>query len=467
MTGSTDTTPTARERISRRHLFIIAALVLAALGAALLILRPAQPGAGGAPAAASAGHAHGGEGEAGHQDGHQEHKEGGKDDHQDGHADEDKDGHKDEGKGEDKDGHKDEPAARPAPAAAGAHAGEAPGAVEMTEAQLQAAGIRLATSGPARIASVLRFPGEIRLNEDRTAHIVPRVAGVVQSVSASAGQRVARGQVLAVLSSNAVSDLRAEWQTAQRRRALAATTYEREKKLWDEGISAQQDMLAARQALQEADIALANAAQKLRALGAAPDARELGRVELRAPFDGVVVERHLTLGEAVREDANAFTIADLSSVWAELSIAARELPQVRVGERVQVRAGAFEASAPGTVSYVGALIGEQTRTATARVTLPNAGGVWRPGLYVNVEVLAQESAAAVAVENAALQTEEGTSVVFVRTPTGFAAQPVRLGRSDGRHTEVLQGLAAGVRYAADGSFVVKSERGKGSAAHEH
>lgn len=105
---------------------------------------------------------------------------------------------------------------------------EMEGKVEMIEAQIQAASISLETSRPASIRSALQFPGEIRFNEDRTAHIVPRVGGVVESVRADLRQKVGRGQVLAVVSSAMVSEMRSELQGAQRRRELARTTYERE-----------------------------------------------------------------------------------------------------------------------------------------------------------------------------------------------------------------------------------------------
>ena len=100
---------------------------------------------------------------------------------------------------------------------------EMEGKVEMTEAQIQAASISLETSRPASIRSALQFPGEIRFNEDRTAHIVPRVGGVVDSVSANLGQKVKRGQVLAVVSSAMVSELRSELRGSQQRQALART----------------------------------------------------------------------------------------------------------------------------------------------------------------------------------------------------------------------------------------------------
>lgn len=341
------------------------------------------------------------------------------------------------------------------------------GKVAMTDAQVKAAGITVEPATAALIRSSLQLPGEIRFNEDRTAHVVPRVAGVVERVAADLGQRVRRGQVLAVISSPGVSEQRAELQAAQKRLQLARTTYEREKQLWEDKISPQQDVLEAQQALHEAEIAVTNAQQKLRAIGSAPTAGDLNRYELRAPFDGTVVAKHIALGEAVKEDSSVFTISDLSSVWAEINVPARDLGQVRVGERVNVRSTAAPETAAGTVAYVGSLLGEQTRTAIARVTLANPKGAWRPGLFVTVELVTAQAQAAVTVAADAIQQVDNRPVVFVQVPGGFVPQPVELGRSDGKRIEVVGGLKAGARHAAAGSFVVKSEAGKASATHTH
>jgi len=342
------------------------------------------------------------------------------------------------------------------------------GKVELTDAQIKAAAIGVDTASAASIKSALLLPGEIRLNEDRTSHVVPRLAGVVESVNANLGQVVKKGQVLAAIASPTASEQRSELQTAQKRLALAKTTYEREKKLWEQKVSAEQDYLQARQALNEAEVAVANANQKLGALGlGASSVSGLNRLELRAPFDGIVIEKHISLGEAVKEDAAVFTISDLSTVWAEINVPAKDLPQVRVGEKVTIKATAFEASATGTVAFVGSLIGEQTRTAKARVVMDNPKGAWRPGLFVNVEVVADEAAVPVTIAADAVQTVGEKPVVFLKVNGGFIAQPVQLGRSDGKRVEVLQGLKPGVPYAATGSFVVKSELGKASAEHTH
>lgn len=349
-----------------------------------------------------------------------------------------------------------------------AEAARAAETISLSEAQLTAAGIVLAAAAPAQISTILTLPGEIRFNEDRTAHVVPKLAGVVTAVHAQLGETVQRGQLLAVLASSALSEQRSELLTAQKRLALASTTLERERKLWQDKISAEQDYLQARQTHAEAELAVQNARQKLSVLGtgAAPGA-QLNQLELRAPFSGVVMEKHLALGEAIKEDANVFTISDLATVWADFAVPPQDLNRVRVGDTVSVRATAFAAQAEGRITYVGSLLGEQTRTANARVALTNPERAWRPGLFVNVDVQSGRSAAAVTVAADAVQTVDGQPAVFVRTATGFVAQPVVLGRSDGKLTEILQGLPAGARYAAANSYVLKAELGKDSAEHAH
>jgi cobalt-zinc-cadmium efflux system membrane fusion protein len=345
------------------------------------------------------------------------------------------------------------------------------GKVALSDQQIAETGISLQTARPAHIVSVVTLPGEIRFNEDKTSHVVPRLAGVVESISANLGQQVKKGQVIAVIASTALSEQRSELLSAQQRLELARATFAREKHLWEDKISAEQDYLQARQAMREMEIAVHNAQQKLIALGASPtvsvNSGALNRYEIRAPFDGMVVEKHIALGEAVKEDASIFTITDLSSVWAEINVSAKDLNVAQVGKRVIIKATAFDSSATGTLSYVGALMGEQTRTATARVTLDNPQMAWRPGLFITVDLPAKESDVPVAVASDAIQMVKNQATVFIRVQGGFIAQPVTTGLSDGKVTEIVAGLMPGTEYAVNGSFIIKSEQGKAGASHEH
>ena len=353
--------------------------------------------------------------------------------------------------------------------AEGEHAeGEAEeGHLTLSDEQINSAGIQLVEAKALRISLSLPFPGEVRFDEDRTAHVVPRVSGVVESVNVNLGQPVKKGQLLAVIASQQISDQRSEQAAAQRRLELARTTYERERQLWQDKISAEQDFLQARQALQEAEIAMSNARQKISVLSGSSVASGGNRYELRAPFDGVVVEKHLGIGEVVSETTNAFTLSDLSRVWVTFGVSPKDLNKVLVGKAVTVSAPELNAEVTGTVAYVGSLLGEQTRTATVRVTLANPQGAWRPGLFVTVLVETDTREARVAVPETAVQTVEDKPTVFVRTDDGFQAKPVEVGSRAAGLVEITGGLEPGVQVAATGSFILKSELGKASATHAH
>lgn len=344
---------------------------------------------------------------------------------------------------------------------------DSPALLHFTPAQEKAAGIKTEAATAALLKQTLSFPGEIRLNEDRTAHVVPRVNGVVEQVNVTLGERVRKGQLMAVIASTTVSEQRSELNAALRRMELAKSNADRERKLFEEKISAEQDFIQSKSALQEAEIAVANARQKLAAVGITASDKGGNRFELRAPFDGYVLEKHVVLGEAVREDTNVYTISDLSVVWANFSVTAADLRAVRDGATATVKAPSMDDESSGTVSYVGNLIGESTRSATARVTLPNPNGAWRSGLFVNVTIVAGERRAEVTVPTDAIQSLEGKTSVFVKKGDGYEAHVVQLGASDALRTEIKSGISAGDQVVTENSYILKAELEKGSAEHAH
>ncbi|WP_447780458.1 efflux RND transporter periplasmic adaptor subunit [Pseudomonas plecoglossicida] len=390
--------------------------------------------------------------EHGADDGHGHDKKAGSANRENSEAEHSEDGHGEEGHGEE--GHSEE-------------GGEEEGKLTLSAEQIKAAGVTLESAAPRDLGTVVSFPGEIRFDEDRTAHVVPRVPGVVETVQANLGESVKKGQVLAVIASQQISDLRSEQQAAQRRVELARVTFSREKQLWQDKISAEQDYLQARQALQEAEISLANAKQKVSAIGASVNSVGGNRYELRAPFDAVVVEKHLTVGEVVSEATNAFILSDLNQVWATFAVPPTDLAKVTTGRAVKVSSPDMNVEVEGKVGYVGSLLGEQNRAATVRVTLTNPNGAWRPGLFVNIAVTSQTDRVAVAVPEHAVQTVEDKPSVFVRTAEGFDTRPVKLGRRDSGYVEITDGIEAGAQVATNGSFTLKSELGKASAEHSH
>jgi cobalt-zinc-cadmium efflux system membrane fusion protein len=340
------------------------------------------------------------------------------------------------------------------------------GAITMTEEQIKANGIALDTAKPSMIRERLHLPAQIKVNAERTVAIAAPAEGIVQSVLVSPGAAVKKGQALVAIQSPAVAQWRAELSSALQRASLARTTYRREKTLWEERISARQDLDAAEGALKEAEIAAQAARQRLSALGIDTSGGVSSIVTIRAPLDGVVVEKPVVAGQAVDVTKPLLTVADLSQVWVEAAVPSDKLGQVGTGMPAKVSATALPKELDGTVSFVGPVLGETTRMATARVTLPNQNLRLRPGMLASVDLMGSPSNVPVTVASGAIQIIHERNVVFVRTAHGFKAQDVTIGRSDGKRTEIVKGLAAGISYAAAGSFLLKADLGKAEAEHD-
>ena len=284
----------------------------------------------------------------------------------------------------------------------------------------------------------------------------------------------------------------------------AEANHARERELHGQGLSTQADLLAAQEAfhssqaeylgafedidsthqlrLQEAERAarvasssVDNAERRLHLLGLSeeqvagittePDL-QVARYELTAPIGGRVVTNNLTPGEMVGADEPVYTIADLSTVWLNISVYTRYTGDIREGQPVIVRVG--ERTATGTVDYISAVVSEATRTVSARVVLDNADADWKPGEFVTADVETGQARAARVVPIEAVQTFEGREVVFVQDADGIEPVAVRLGRRNGSVVEILgEEIALGTPVVVGNSFLIKAELGKGAAGHDH
>jgi membrane fusion protein, heavy metal efflux system len=283
-----------------------------------------------------------------------------------------------------------------------------------------------------------------------------------------------------------------------------AANYEREKELNAKRLSTQADLLASQQmynsaqaeymgafedvdfsfrlmmqeAQQAAMIAASgvdNAERRLHLLGLNQDQIEriatepdmnVARYELTAPMSGRLVAKHITPGEKVGTDASVYTIADLSTVWLNISIYAEYSGMIQEGHQVNVHIG--ERTASGVVDYISAIVSESSRTIAARVVLDNTDRSWKPGEFVTVRVETDKAHADRVVPIAAIQSFEGHDVVFIQDADGIEPVQVTTGRKNDVYVELLgDDIAIGTPIVVANSFLMKAELGKGSAEHGH
>jgi cobalt-zinc-cadmium efflux system membrane fusion protein len=197
--------------------------------------------------------------------------------------------------------------------------------------------------------------------------------------------------------------------------------------------------------------------------------QSLSPYSLKTLLDGVIIEKHVTRGEAVTPNSQAFVVADLNTVWIDLSVYQRDLTRIREGQPARIIAGHGLPESKGVVSYVTPVVDEGTRTATARIVLDNPDGFWRPGMFASAEITIEQAEVAIAVPTSALHSLNGETVVFVQESAGFRTRPVTIGMRDPQWAEIHRGLDPGERIVVQGGFTVKSELQSGelSGGHGH
>lgn len=177
---------------------------------------------------------------------------------------------------------------------------------------------------------------------------------------------------------------------------------------------------------------------------------------LSAPLDGVVIAKDLAVGEVADAGKMLYEVADLESVWADISIFPQYQHLIKNGMSVEFIAYDGH-TAHGSVKYISPIVSHETRTFTARCVLKGARADFTPGAFVRARIAVQTMPVAVQVEREAVQTIEGETVVFIADEHGFEPLTVKTGLSNERFIEITEGLEAGAEYVAEGVFALKAE----------
>lgn len=363
-----------------------------------------------------------------------------------------------------------------------AHAAETKeGVVVMSEERIADAKIGIVAVEAGDLSRRLSVPGTVLADRDRIGRVAARVTGTVAELRKGLGDIVQKGEVIAVLDSREVADAKSEFTAARVSFDLQKTLFERTQTLRDKQITAEQTFLKAQTALTEAQVRFDLARQKLLALGVteaeiaalakvALGQNNLQRYEIRAPIDGRIVERMVDLGAPVGGEGQAkelFSIADLSTVWVEISVSTTDLPQIKDGQNIVISESSTDKSSEGRIVFISPILSADTRSARVIASVVNKDMMWRPGTFVTAHVAVEQQRVSVKVPRSALQTINNEPVVFVRTPAGFEKRIIALGKEDAQFIEVVSGLNAAEQIVAVNSFLLKAELGKAEAGHSH
>lgn len=380
----------------------------------------------------------------------------------------------------------------------GGHADE----VKLTADAAERFGIKVEAARMWALRPTIVTPARVGFNAEAMAHVGSPLRGRVVEIKVRLGQDVKKGDELCIIESpelgEAQTDLlqkRVAKESAGPQVDLAKALWDRAKGLYDQTQGTSLTEVQRREAeykgavasQRAADAAVTASENRLHLLGmnqAAVDAfLKTGEVAPRYPIhaaiDGQVVQREVTLGELVSPDREAIMVlADLSNVWVLADVPEAKLAEIAVGAKAWVKVGSAD-SRPleGKVAFISPMVDMTTRTAQVRIEVATKDLPLKPGMFAQVEIVTAGVGAAagseptpiIAVPDVAVQTVEGGPAVFVPVegePNTFAKRAVTIGKTVGGLVPIYSGLVEGERFVAAGTFILKADLGKGSAAHE-
>lgn len=185
-----------------------------------------------------------------------------------------------------------------------------------------------------------------------------------------------------------------------------------------------------------------------------------------APIAGVITQRNTNVGDVAGSEP-LFVISDPSRTVATFPIFPRDIERIRPGQPVQIRGLEGERTQAAIIRDFLPLAEVTSQAVTARASLPNRDGFWRPGMAVRGLVSVDQRTVPLAVRTDAIQQFRDFRVVFAKIGQTYEVRMLELGREGPEWTEVLSGIKPGTVYAAKNSYVIKADIDKSGASHDH
>ncbi|TCV78296.1 efflux RND transporter periplasmic adaptor subunit [Sulfurirhabdus autotrophica] len=322
----------------------------------------------------------------------------------------------------------------------------------------QKAGIKLQTLELEERSEQLLVTASIQANQDRLAHVGPRVPGRIVKVNANLGDMVKPGQSLAMLDSIELGEARSSYIQAASEVAVTQAGFERAKRLQADNIIPEKEYLRARAEHEKSRASLRAASDKLRMMGVDPEKLTGSIFSLAAPFTGTVIEKKAVLGELATPDQLLFTVADLSTLWIESDLFEKDLGKVKVGAQATVTVSAYPGEVfKGRLTYISSTMNKETRTIKARVEVPNPDGKLKPEMFANAAInTTGASAKALIVPENAVLLLQGQPTVFVAEKGGFESRAVVVGERTQGYAVLKSGVVAGESVVVSGAYALKA-----------
>jgi cobalt-zinc-cadmium efflux system membrane fusion protein len=316
----------------------------------------------------------------------------------------------------------------------------------------------------------IQATGTVQFDADVSTKVLAPISGPVTRILAEPGTYVRAGQALALVSSPDFATTVADFRKAQAAWVQAKRVADLDEQLWKNDAIAKRDL---EQAQTDAVAAAADrdaALQQLRSLGvdeasiaALRDGKEVPTLQaaIRAPLEGTVVERLINPGQLLQAGSTeAFTVANLATMWVQTSVFESDLSAVQAGDRAEVTTTASPTPFVGRVTYIAALVDPATKATAVRVVVPNTRRLLKKDMYVQVSIHASRERNGVLIPvTSVLRDDDNLPFVFVEVTspngTSFARRQITIGNRVDDQYEVKAGVKAGERIISEGALFVQ------------
>jgi len=306
--------------------------------------------------------------------------------------------------------------------------------------------IHIDTAGIANIDDELKLSGEVSFNDNKVVKVFPFSSGQVLEVKVSIGDKVSKGQTLAVIKSADVAGNYSDLSTSGNDVAITKKQMDNTESLYKNGIASEREYLEAKENYDKA-LSAANKVKEMIAINGGGHTSANGVYVITAPMSGYVVEKKINQGGYIRNDNsdNLFTIGDISDVWVWANVYESDIAKVKEGYTAMVSTLAYPDSVfKGVVDKVNQILDPVTKVMKIRVRLSNPGMRLKPEMFANIIVENKEGRKAVMVPSDGVLSDNGKNFVIIyHDKCNLELREIVVLKSTGGHDFIGSGIKEG------------------------
>ncbi|MCK4841407.1 MAG: efflux RND transporter periplasmic adaptor subunit [Methylococcales bacterium] len=334
--------------------------------------------------------------------------------------------------------------------------------VQITQSQLNNLGIKVDTLKAIKHIPLFYAPSRIVIPPSQEYIVSAAQAGLISKLNVSIGDSVEKNQTLALLNSPELLSLQRLYLKAHSEKRLAKTSYQRDKKLLQEGVISNRRWQES-QSKYNSFLAEENEAKQLLEIAGmsskdinklASTRRLSSQLNVRSPIKGVILDRLVVAGERLDILAPLYKVANLDQLWLEINIPQERINSIKVGDKVLIENTDISAK----ITLLGQSVNPKNQTILARAIIDGTHSTLRAGQNVNSQIIQTSDQATFIVPNSAIAQSEGKAYVFIRNSTGFKVSPVKIiGKQ--QNSTVITGtddLTASTKIAFKGTVALKA-----------